>query len=64
MLGFSDERIEILKSVSRLRPRQAGPPNYLDDKVDSDQWVVDQEKGGRGTESALVKGVQTYVNRI
>ena len=26
----------------RLPWREAGPPNYLDDKVDSDQWVVNK----------------------
>ena len=31
------------KREFKLPWREAGPPNHHDDKVDSDQWVVDKE---------------------
>ena len=41
--GRYQQKVGITRDELKLPWREAGPPNHLNDKVDSDQYVVNEE---------------------
>ena len=57
-----ERRCSSVKRGLQFPWREAGPPNYLDDKVDANQWVVNKEFSFMGSGAPAPLGDYFEVN--